>query len=81
MKKRIAYLLFILLALVAGSACAELSTNLQQVTTTDPRTKLTLTRTYVDADGNPVVPSDTGYATIRYSYTGKQVTRQPGVRQ
>ena len=68
-------ILFSLLPVNAG--VAELSTNLNQVVVYNARNrKLVESKTYVDADGNPVIASDKGYATIRYSYTsGNKVSQ------
>ena len=53
--------------MVAGAA-AELSTNLQVRTELNPYNKKVATATYVDAEGNPVVPDDKGYASVHYTY-------------
>ena len=59
-----------LLFLLFGSASAELASNLKVRTDYNPKNrKLVEAKTYVDDDGNAVVASDKGYATIRYTYT------------
>ena len=72
MKKRV-WVCLICLAigclLLTGQAWAELSTNLRIVTVPDRTAQnRPATETYVDAEGNPVIPSDKGYATVRYTY-------------
>ena len=71
--KRLIGLFLVLGALfLAGQAGAELSTNLKIVAVPDRTAKnKPATETYVDADGNPVIASDKGYATVRYTYEGK----------
>ena len=72
MKKLIGIGLLLGALLLAGQAGAELSTNLKIVTVTNRAAKgKPETETYVDAEGKPVVASDKGYATIRYTYEGK----------
>ena len=74
MRRKIVLLLLLsaaLLLLWAGSAFAELSTNLQLRTELHPKTRRVLSQTYVDAAGNPVAADDKGYATVRYEYTDK----------
>ena len=62
-------LLLVLLTVIPLCATVELSTNLKVRTTTlGGRRRLVERQTYVDADGNPTIPSDKGYATIKYSY-------------
>ncbi len=67
-------LICVLFALGAG---AEVSSNLQVKTVyCKSNQKLVESKTYVDADGNPVVAADKGYATIAYQYTtANQVKR------
>ena len=69
MRRKLFLLLLIGFLLLAGSAAAELSTNLQLRTETDPRSKRVTSQTYVDASGNTVIADDKGYATERFSYT------------
>ena len=59
------------------SAGAEVSSNLQVKTVyCKSNQKLVESKTYTDADGNPVVAADKGYATIAYQYTtANQVKR------
>ena len=67
MKKVIILLLFLLIIPLYVSA--ELSTNLNIVTVMNKQTKtLVDSKTYVDTDGNTVVPDDKGYATVKYAY-------------
>ena len=73
--------LFTMLAILAAILCfltaasAEMSTNLQVEVKRGMR-NLPLTETYVDGEGNPVIATDKGYATIRYTYgVGRVVTR------
>ena len=77
-KKRLGWLLFLLLVLAVVTAGAELSTNLRTVTTWNPNNKrLKAYVTYVDAEGDPVVAADKGYATVHYVYTsGNRVARE-----
>ena len=53
--------------LISGGAAGELSTNLQVITEMNPRNHMTAQMTYIDDEGNPTVPDDKGYATVRYS--------------
>ena len=77
MKKKLAVFAMILGLLLFGAAAAELSTNLLIVNTVDPRTKLTTLKTFTDAEGQPVIASDKGYASVRYTYGNKkQVTKE-----
>ncbi len=59
--------LFGVLLGVSG-AQAELSTNLQIRTELNPYNKKVSVATYIDAEGNPTVPDDKGYAAIHYIY-------------
>ena len=73
MKKRIGLFLVLGALILAGQAGAELSTNLRIETVINRSAKnKPATETYVDAEGNPVIPSDKGYATLRYTYEGKR---------
>lgn len=56
------------LILLAGSAYAELSTNLQIRKETDPKNRKISTWTYIGRDGNPAFADDKGYAAVRYTY-------------
>ena len=69
------YLMFFILLIVI-SAKAELSSNLQIVKEIAPVTKKTLSETYVDSQGNPVVASDKGYATITYKYNAMNMVKE-----
>ena len=72
MKRLIGLFLVLGTLVLAGQAGAELSTNLKTVVVYDWKVRnKPATETYVDADGNPVIASDKGYATIRYTYEGK----------
>ena len=72
MKKLIGLLAAVSMLLIACAAGAELSTNLKIVTVADRLAgNKPATETYVDADGEPVIADDKGYATIRYTYEGK----------
>ena len=64
------FLILICILLFAITAKAELSTNLQIQKEMKPKTNLTARETYVDSQGNPVVASDKGYATVAYTYNG-----------
>ena len=70
MRKRIAMMLLVIGALLMiGQGGAELSKNLKIVKVPDRKAgDKPATETYVDEAGNPVVASDKGYATIRYTY-------------
>ena len=78
MRKRIIRLALLLCLLFwAGTAGAELSANLRVKTELHPANKRVASETYVDDEGKAVVPSDKGYATIRYTYaTGNVVARE-----
>ena len=72
MKRLIGLFLVLGTLVLAGQAGAELSTNLKTVVVNDWKVRnKPATETYVDAEGNPVIASDKGYATIRYTYEGK----------
>ena len=62
------------LLLIFSTASADMSTNLRIDAVKSPSGLLT-SETYVNDAGDPVIASDKGYATIKYSYgTGKTVT-------
>ena len=66
--------LLLWIALFMGAASAELSSNLKMETVYSTRNpKLVASKTYVDDRGNPVIATDKGYATIRYSYTTRSL--------
>ena len=71
-------MILLIIAMIPLCGSAELSTNLKMVkepVSNNPR--LTRSETYVDAEGNPVVPSDKGYATIRYTYgEGSRIVKE-----
>ena len=68
MKKLIGVLMVLAVLLIVGTARAELSTNLKTVKVLNRQAKnKPATETYVDADGNPVIADDKGYATVRYT--------------
>ena len=63
------WLILLLLLFVPICASAELSSNLNirnTMLTSNPR--LVEYATYVDNEGNVVIPADKGYATVRYTY-------------
>ena len=63
MKKLV--LILVLLLAIPVLASAELSTNLRtEVVMVRNNNRLVSTKTFVDDAGNPVIPSDKGYATI-----------------
>ena len=71
------FLLTIILLIIPLAAFAELSTNLKtKKVMLGNSTNLVERTTFVDAEGNPVVPSDKGYATIRNVYQGRVVIRE-----
>ena len=71
------FVLFILLLIFPLFAYAELSTNLNIVTVMNWESKRFMDRqTYVDADGNVVVPDDKGYATIKYTYKYRKLIKE-----
>ena len=74
MKKFGVFFVAILAVLVVcGIACAELSTNLRVEVKRGMR-NMPITETYVDENGKPVIASDKGYATVKYTYgTGSLV--------
>ena len=75
MRKIIVLLLFLLIIPIYSGA--EISTNLNIKTVQNRQTpSLIERRTYVDAEGNTVVPDDKGYATIRYIYSRRILTRE-----
>ena len=75
MKKTIVLLLFILI--IPFHVSAELSSNLDVKTVMNWQTKSLVDRkTYVDSKGNPVVPDDKGYATIKYTYKMRKIVRE-----
>ena len=65
-----AFVMAVFLLMISVSVHAELSSNLQIQKELKPNTNLTTRETYVDSQGNPVVASDKGYATIIYTYNG-----------
>lgn len=66
-----------LVCLFAGTAWAELSTNLSvKIEYNKNNKQLVASRTYVDEEGNPVIASDKGYATITYKYGTKNVVKK-----
>ena len=72
MKRLIGLILVLGTLALAGQAGAELSTNLKILAVPDRAVRnKPATETYVDAEGNPVIASDKGYATVRYTYEGK----------
>ncbi len=74
MKKTVLFIILLLLPLVSQ---AELSTNLSIKTVMVGNSKkLVDHKTYVDSDGNIVVPSDKGYATVQYTYQGRVIIRE-----
>ena len=77
MKKTVLLILAMML-LVPILASAELSTNLKVETVmVRNNNRLVSSKTFVDGSGNPVIPSDKGYATLKYSYTtGNRVSRE-----
>ena len=76
MKRWIALILILLI--VPFCATAELSTNLNiRTVMVKNNRRLVSSKTFVDAEGNPVIASDKGYATIKYSYgTGSRVVKE-----
>ena len=73
MRKTIGCLLALLLLLLAGTALGEISTNLRKETVYNAAGKVER-ETYLDANGNPVIADDKGYATVHYFYnSGKQL--------
>ncbi len=76
MKKAFFSLFLICLLLLSVQAYADLSSNLQVVREIAPVTKKTTSETYVDAQGNPVVASDKGYATIAYKYNAMNMVSE-----
>ena len=69
MKKKIIWLLILLsLLLLAAVAEAEISTNLQKVTTYTTRNKISV-QSFIDREGNIVMADDLGYATLKNEYT------------
>ena len=68
MKRRIGVYLLLAVLVFCGRAGAELSANLKTRKEINRGNKKIASETYVDADGNPVIASDKGYATIRYTY-------------
>ena len=75
MKKWI--VLFILLV-IPLAASAEVSTNLKiQTINVQNSKRLVESITYVDDEGNAVIPTDKGYATVKYTYgVGKKVAQE-----
>ena len=74
MKRKTFLILLSALILLAGTACAELSTNLLIRKKMNPGNKKIESETYTDAAGNPVIADDKGYATVKYTYiTGNKV--------
>ena len=78
MKKRLWALVLGMLVFLLGSAAAELSTNLQIRTETDPDNRYIVTQTYLDKDGFPVIADDKGYAAVRYTYKERNL---PGLTE
>ena len=76
--KKTVLLMLVMMLLVPVMAGAELSTNLRVETVMlQNNQRLVSTKTFVDDGGNPVIPSDMGYATLKYSYTtGNRVSRE-----
>ena len=75
MKKQL-LMVALFVSLAAGTAGAEISTNLQVRKEFNGKGKPTLV-TFVDDEGNPVTAENTGYAQVRYVYySDKWVTRQ-----
>ena len=71
MKKTLFIFFFLIILLILSiSASAELSTNIQINKEINPATRKTTRETYVDSQGNPIVASDKGYASIAYTYNG-----------
>ena len=78
MKQRTAALIISVLfvLLLTAEAAAEVSTNLSVRKEINPGNKRTASETYTDAEGNPVIADDKGYATVRYTYTtGNRIGR------
>jgi len=72
MKKWLILLLFLFVPICAS---AELSSNLNiRNTMLKSNPKLVEYATYVDNEGNIVVPTDKGYATVKYTYGAFRVT-------
>ena len=72
-----AVLVTVLVCLFAGIAGAELSTNLSvQIEYNKTNRNLVASRTFVDDEGNPVIASDKGYATIAYTYGTRNVVKK-----
>ena len=70
-------ILLLMLLVVPLYAFAELSTNLNVVTVMNKQLRtLPDSKTYVDADGNVVVPDDKGYATVKYTYHGRVLVKE-----
>ena len=70
----VAITMLAVLLLIFSSASADMSTNLRIDAVKSP-SGLLISETYVNDAGDPVIASDKGYATIKYSYgTGKTVT-------
>ena len=70
----VAIAMLAVLLLIFSTASADMSTNLRIDAVKSPSGLLT-SETYVNDAGDPVIASDKGYATIKYSYgTGKTVT-------
>ena len=72
MKRWVGGVLLAVIVSIAGLAGAEVSTNLRIRKDINPSTKQVIAETYVDEAVNPVVASDKGYATIRYTYITKR---------
>ena len=74
--KKISIFLMIFLS-ISFAACAELSTNLNVKTVMVGNSKSMVdSKTFVDANGNIVIPTDKGYATVKYSYQGRVIVRE-----
>ena len=75
MKKTVFFILFLLI--IPVFAFAELSTNLNVRTIMAGNSKWMVDRrTYVDSDGKVAVPTDKGYATVKYTYEGRNVVKE-----
>ena len=75
MKKTVLMLLFFLI--IPFQSYSEISTNLNIVTVMNWQTRYLMdSQTYVDADGNAVVPDDKGYATIKYHFKNRKLLKE-----
>lgn len=74
MKKHIySFILLMFILLIVIPAHADLSSNLKVVKEINPATRKTTQETYVDSQGNPIVASDKGYASVSYTYNGSNL--------